>query len=62
MRDDDVDLSALEPTQLSAARLKPLARRKLGAGATALLIGLRVDVLIAVPVVIYAFVKALGKG
>ena len=59
---EDADLSALEPDQLSAARLKPLPRRALGAGAVALLIGLRIYVLIAVPLVIYAFVKALGKG
>lgn len=59
---ENADLSVLEPGQLSAARLTPLPRRKLGAGAVALLIGLRVYVLIAVPLVIYAFVKALGKG
>ena len=49
----------LEPTQYAAARQHRLPRRELGRGITALLLLLRVYVLIAVPVVGYAFVHAL---
>jgi hypothetical protein len=48
-----------------ADRMAPgrkLPRRKLGRGTLALLIGLRVYVLIAVPLVGYAFVRALLRG
>jgi len=40
---------------------KPLPRRKLGPGMTALLWLLRLYVLIAVPLVVYAFIKALHQ-
>jgi len=51
--------SALEPGQLSAAAEHPLPRRKLGRGVLGLLILLRVYVVIAIPIVGYAFVHAL---
>jgi hypothetical protein len=52
-------ISALEPSQLSAATEHPLQRRKLGRGTVALLILLRVYVVIAIPIVCYAFVHAI---
>jgi len=58
--DPTADLSALEPGQLSADTRKPLPRRKLSRGVVALLVLLRIYVLIAVPLVVYAFVHALG--
>ena len=42
--------------------MKPLPRRKLGPGTTLFLWMLRVYVLIAVPLVVYAFVKALHQA
>jgi len=51
--------SALEPEQLAAATLRPYPRCRLGRGAMGLLIGLRVYVAIAIPIVVYAFVHAL---
>ena len=39
--------------------MRPYPRRKLTRGLIALLIALRVFILIAVPIVIYAFVRAL---
>jgi hypothetical protein len=56
---DPALISALEPGQLVAATMRPLPRRKLSKGVLALLVLLRVFILIAVPVVIYAFVHAL---
>jgi hypothetical protein len=56
---DPTLISALEPGQLVAATMRPLPRRKLGQGVMALLIVLRVFILIAIPIVIYAFVQAL---
>jgi hypothetical protein len=41
---------------------RPLPRRRLGRGVTTLLILLRVYVLLAIPVVGYAFVHALRVG
>jgi hypothetical protein len=55
-------LGALEPGQLTAATDRPLPRRKLGRGVLALLILLRVYVLLAIPLVGYAFIHALGQG
>ena len=49
----------LEPTQLAKARQQPLPRRRLTRGVTALLLLLRVYVVVAVPIVGYAFVHAL---
>ncbi len=56
--DADV-MDALEPEQLSAATARPLPRRVLGRGTVALLILLRIYVIVAVPIVGYAFVQAL---
>lgn len=52
-------LGALEPDQLAAVSERPLPRRNLGSGALALLIALRLYVILAIPIVGYAFVHAL---
>ena len=52
-------LSALEPDQLAEAKNEPLPRRKLDRGTVGLLIALRVYVLVAIPIVCYAFFHAL---
>jgi hypothetical protein len=52
-------LEALEPSQLTAVSQRPLPRRSLGRGTLGLLIALRTYVIIAVPIVGYAFVHAL---
>jgi hypothetical protein len=52
-------ISALEPSQLTAATEHPLPRRKLGRGILTLLILLRAYVVIAIPIVCYAFVRAI---
>jgi hypothetical protein len=52
-------INALEPSQLTTATKHALPRRKLGRGTVALLIALRVYVLIAIPIVGYAFIHAL---
>jgi hypothetical protein len=57
---DPALISALEPDQLVAATMRPLPRRKLGRGVLAMLIVLRVFILIAIPIVLYAFIHALG--
>ena len=44
---------------MSATNPTPLPRRTLGRGLTALLWAMRLYVVLAVPLVIYAFVKAL---
>ena len=54
-------LKALEPEQTAARRYIPYPRRKLGRGVKTLLWVLRVYVLVAVPLVIYAFVKAAAQ-
>ncbi len=59
MRTDLAAISALEPDQLVTAVSQPLPRRKLTPGVLALLVTLRVFILVAVPIVIYAFVHAL---
>jgi hypothetical protein len=51
--------SALEPSQFVAATQHKLPRRSLGRGTLTLLILLRIYVLIAIPIVGYAFVHAL---
>jgi hypothetical protein len=56
---DPTLISALEPDQLVAATMRPLPRRKLSRGVLAMLIVLRVFILIAIPIVVYAFVHAL---
>ena len=52
-------LDALEPGQLTAATEHPLPRRNLGRGTLVLLVLLRVYVVVAIPIVGYAFVHAL---
>jgi hypothetical protein len=47
------------PEQMSGSVLPPLPRRKLSRGVLALLILLRIYVIVAIPVVAYAFVRAL---
>lgn len=59
MQYDPTLIGALEPSQLTAATQRPLPRRILGRGTLALLILLRVYVVIAIPIVGYAFVHAL---
>ena len=56
---DPALVSALEPDQLVAATKRPYPRRKLTKGVLALMVVLRVFIVIAIPVVIYAFVHAL---
>ena len=56
---DPQSIVALEPSQLTAATDVPLPRRALGRGALILLIALRVYILIAIPIVAYAFIRAL---
>jgi hypothetical protein len=51
--------SAVEPSQFVAATQQKLPRRRLGRATLSLLILLRVYVLIAIPIVGYAFVHAL---
>jgi hypothetical protein len=53
-------IDTLEDAQRAAATRGPLPRRKLGRGTVALLILLRIYVIIAIPLVGYAFVHALG--
>jgi hypothetical protein len=59
MQYDPTLISALEPDQLVAATMRPLPRRKLGRGVLVLLIVLRIYIVIAIPIVAYAFVHAL---
>jgi len=56
------DLSSLEPDQLTSATHTPLPRAKLGRGVVFLLAFMRVYVLAAIPIVAYAFIKALNAG
>lgn len=62
MADDPALRGAPEPDQLTLATQQPLPRRQLGRGTLALLIVLRVYVIIAIPIVGYAFVHALLHG
>ena len=55
---DPALISALEPDQLVAATMRPLPRRSLGRGPDPADL-LRVYVVIAIPIVGYAFVHAL---
>ncbi len=56
---DPALVSALEPDQLVAATKLPYPRRKLTKEILALLVVLRVFILVAIPIVVYAFVHAL---
>ncbi len=59
MQHDPIADRALEPGQHTVETMQPLPRRVLGRGTLALLVLLRVYVVIAIPVVGYAFVHAL---
>jgi hypothetical protein len=59
---DPADLAALEPDQFSAAIQTPLPRRVLSGGVLALLVMLRIYVVLAIPLVAYAFIHALMAG
>ncbi len=59
MQYDPALISALEPAQLTSATEIPLPRRVLGRGVLALLILLRIYVVLAIPLVGYAFIHAL---
>jgi len=52
-------MDVLEPDQISSVAMRPLPRRTLGRGTLTLLLALRVYVLVAIPIVAYAFVRAL---
>ena len=58
---DDPHL-VLEPEQLSTASATRLPRRVLGRWVLTLLVLLRIYVLIALPLVAYAFIRALHTG
>lgn len=62
MKDDSNLLDALEPGQRAAATSIPLPRKKLGRGTKLLLVLMRLYVLMAIPLVFYAFFHALQKG
>ena len=53
-------MEALEPDQFTNVTKVPLPRRMLGRGTFALLVLLRVYVVVAIPIVVYAFVRALA--
>ncbi len=55
------DLPALEPEQTAQQRYAPFPRRQWGQGVRLLLWALRIYVLLAVPLVIYAFVRAAAR-
>jgi len=59
---DPMLIGALEPEQLAAAKRRPFPRRRLGRGVLALLIVLRMYVVVSIPIVVYAFVRALLAG
>ena len=52
-------IRALDAKQLTAITRRPLPRRRLGRGELGLLLLLRVYVIVAIPIVGYAFVQAL---
>ncbi|MBO0733237.1 MAG: hypothetical protein J2P49_02740 [Methylocapsa sp.] len=54
--------NALEPGQLTSETQRPLPRRELGRKIVALLVLLRIYVIIAIPVVCYAFFHAVLAG
>ena len=56
---DPTLIGALEPGQFTAATQCKLPRRKLGRGTLVLLVLLRIYVILAIPVVAYAFIHAL---
>ncbi|OYV24762.1 MAG: hypothetical protein B7W99_00725 [Rhodospirillales bacterium 20-58-10] len=60
--DDEALIGLLEQAQLASAKSCPLPRRHLGKATLAILIALRVYVILAIPVVAYAFIHALSLG
>jgi len=56
---DVLELGALEPGQRAADAAAPLPRRRLGRFAVTLLVALRIYVILAIPIVAYAFIHAL---
>ena len=54
--------AALALGQRVGSARPPLPRRRLGRGVVTLLVMLRVYVLVAVPIVAYAFIHALAAG
>ncbi|MDE8348126.1 MAG: hypothetical protein POG74_01395 [Acidocella sp.] len=61
LSDEDL-IGLLEQTQLASAKTRPLPRRHFGTATLTLLIALRVYVILAIPVVAYAFIHALALG
>ena len=59
MQYDPELINALEADQRSAAAQRPLPRRILGTGTLVLLVLLRIYVVIAIPIVAYAFIHVL---
>ena len=59
---DEALLKVLQTTQFDAANKTPLPRRQLTGGTLALLILLRIYVLLAIPVVAYAFIRAVSAS
>ncbi len=59
MQEPMADLSVLEPGQSTSAARRHFPRRVLNRVELALLIVLRIYVFLALPLVVYAFVKAL---
>lgn len=60
MRIIEADLSTLEREQWSDALAVPLPKKNVGRGTVVLLVALRIYIFIAVPVVIFAFVRSLS--
>ena len=58
----EIELAVLEPSQLSTVTRAPLPRRKLGRGVVILLVLLRIYVLLALPIVAFAFIHALSAA
>ncbi|MDR3521169.1 MAG: hypothetical protein P4L54_06085 [Acidocella sp.] len=59
---DEELIGLLEQAQLAGAKARPLPRRHLGKATLTLLIALRLYVILAIPVVAYAFIHALSLG
>ncbi len=62
MNYDSAPLNALEPNQRREATAMPLPRKKLARGTRILLAMMRIYVMIAIPLVFYAFFHALRTG
>ena len=59
MRIDPAAIHLLEHDQLTSSTRQSLPRRALGPGTLVLLILLRIYVVVAIPIVVYAFVQAV---